>query len=216
MGDDYPAAMKCEEALCLQLIKHPADVEAAVVDLFGEPRHQDAELLVTNRRDDMLLEEADHTLPQRGGMLVPWLTTAFLRLCGVDIQQIESEHKEGLGKPHDLYLVESDDADRCIGGEGVRVPLMISEESLWLQRIRCRERLPDRIAMVVGGCLYRHRATQQQQQPGARGFLCGNTLSCVQLHEAELGIPRYLFQVVTAHSLEKRKLEKVIVELQCV
>lgn len=89
--------------------------------------------------------------------------------------------------------------------------LMIAENGLGLKQEGSRHLLDDTISTVIGERLCPKGAGKEEEQ--LRTGIIGdcNGLSSRDFLEAELGMACHLSQIITAHPLEQRKLQELIV-----
>lgn len=195
--------MKTEKAGVLELIEGPADVETAVADLVGKTGHDDIEGLGTCRIEAALTEEADDALGERSGVTVPRLPQELLRLGGIEVEQVETEHEKLVAETHHLVLADGDETAFGSSREGVGESLIIAEDGLGLQHAGGLQLLYDGVSVVVGTALNAQQAREEEIKLGAGIVLAHNGLPYPTLHEAELGMSDNLSEIVAAHSLKQ-------------
>ena len=126
-GNVDAAAREREQPVGLQAVEGPADVEPAVVQLVGQPVHEDVQLFGSGRVAAVVGNEAHDALSQALGRSPPGSVQAALRLCGVDVEQVEAEDEQLRHHVHKVVLADGKEADVGVGIDGGSVALSESE-----------------------------------------------------------------------------------------
>ena len=164
--------------------------------------------------EGVLEEETHNTLTERLRTASPLPLDEFLRLGGVVVDEIQTEHEEVFGETHHLLLVEGEEVHIGQGVEVAGEALVIAKDTLLLKDIRRGHLLGDHITVVVAETLDLQRAVDKEVKMSAGVAGMDDLTTSGHLHEAEARMACHNLQIVAAHTLEQRKLKESVVYLQ--
>ena len=206
--------MEFEHASFLQSIEDTRHIQTTVADLLGQALHEDMEGLGACGIKGVLEKEAHDTLTERLRTASPLPLDEFLRLGGVVVDEVQTEHKKVFGEAHHLLFVESEEVHI---GQGVVVAgeaLMIAEDALLLENIRRGHLLSNHITVVVAEALDLQGAVNEEIEMGAGVTGMDDLTTSGYLHKTKARMACHNLQIVAAHALKQRKLEESVVYLQ--
>jgi len=148
--DEETSSVEFYEVLVLQGVQRFGDVEAIVVELFGQPGHLDADVLGAGHAEAAFGNKPGDVPFKRAGRGVEELRVCFLAMRGDGVEQVEPEDDAGLHEFQYLVFLQCDEVAGLFGNEGVEVALREPEEVVGFEDEGGRKFFRDGIAVIIG------------------------------------------------------------------
>ena len=206
--------MEFKHACLLHSVKDARHIQTAVVHLFGQTLHQDMKGLGTCGIESVQKEETHDAFTKTLGTASPLPLDKLLRLGGIVVDEVQSEHEKIFGEPHHFFFVECQEIGICQGIEVTGEALVITKDTLLLEDIRRGHLFGNHITVVVAKALDLQGAVDEEIEMGTGVTGMDDLSPCGHLHKAKARMSCHNLQIVTAHALKQGELEESVVYLQ--
>ena len=170
--------------------------------------------LGTGRRLAVGSDETGDVAAEAVGAVGPWETAELLKLSGEDVEEIEAEDDDGIGKIGHLALVDGDEVDIRHRAHRSMETLFKTEETFGLDDKRSVELFRHGIGPVISHSLGAEPSVDEKVEAVAAVTVAEEALAGRQLEEAELRVGHHLHEVAVTDALKEGELEQLVVELE--